>query len=81
VIVENGKLLEDLNYGQLIARKMDSVVLRRPGRLTRLAASRPGRGPSASDSQSCQPSVNQPSISANIGRRLGALALVDEQAG
>jgi dihydropyrimidinase len=30
VIVENGKLLADLNYGQLIARKIDPVVLRRP---------------------------------------------------
>jgi dihydropyrimidinase len=30
VIVENGKLLADLNYGQLIPRKLDPVVLRRP---------------------------------------------------
>jgi dihydropyrimidinase len=29
-IVENGKLLANLGYGQLIARKMDPVVLRRP---------------------------------------------------
>jgi dihydropyrimidinase len=30
VIVENGKLLADLNYGRLIPRKVDPVVLRRP---------------------------------------------------
>jgi hypothetical protein len=30
VIVENGKLLANLNYGQLIPRKVDPVVLRRP---------------------------------------------------
>jgi hypothetical protein len=29
-IVENGKLLANLGYGQLIARKIDPVVLRRP---------------------------------------------------
>jgi dihydropyrimidinase len=29
-IVENGKLLANLGYGQLIARKLDPVVLRRP---------------------------------------------------
>ncbi|HVB82298.1 MAG TPA: amidohydrolase family protein, partial [Candidatus Binataceae bacterium] len=29
-IVENGKLLANLGYGQLIARKVDPVVLRRP---------------------------------------------------
>jgi dihydropyrimidinase len=30
VIVENGKLLANLGYGQLIARKVDPVMLRRP---------------------------------------------------
>ena len=30
VIVENAKLLAKLGYGQLIPRKMDPVVLRRP---------------------------------------------------
>jgi dihydropyrimidinase len=30
VIVENGKLQAKLGYGQLIPRKMDPVVLRRP---------------------------------------------------
>ena len=29
-IVENGKLLANLGYGQLIPRKVDPVVLRRP---------------------------------------------------
>jgi dihydropyrimidinase len=29
-IVENGKLLANLGYGQLIPRKLDPVVLRRP---------------------------------------------------
>jgi hypothetical protein len=29
-IVENGKLLANLGYGQLIPRKPDPVVLRRP---------------------------------------------------
>jgi len=30
VIVENGQLRADLGYGQLIPRKLDPVVLRRP---------------------------------------------------